>query len=93
MASKPLNYGRALRILRALRGWSQKDLAKELTISTAHISLVENNLREPSEGLLERIAELFEVPPQVFALLSSSVHSIRRNQTELSTHLMGQIKE
>lgn len=48
-----------LRMLRAERGWSQMDLALELTVSRQTVNALETGRYDPSLPLAFRIARLF----------------------------------
>ena len=51
-----------LRVLRAQRGWSQRDLADRLEVSRQSVNAIETGKYDPSLPLAFRIAELFELP-------------------------------
>ena len=50
------NYGRAIRIMRAISGVSQTELARRVGIGASMVSLVESNKRTPSLRTLEKCA-------------------------------------
>jgi transcriptional regulator with XRE-family HTH domain len=49
-------------LLRVFHDKSQTDLAKELEISKSHLSEIEANKKAPSLELLQKYAEVFQVP-------------------------------
>ena len=49
-----------IRVLRAERGWTQADLARELDVSRNSINAIENGKYDPSLPLAFKIARLFE---------------------------------
>ena len=49
-----------LRVLRAQRGWSQRDLADRLEVSRQSVNAIETGKYDPSLPLAFRIAELFD---------------------------------
>ena len=51
-----------LRELRAAKGWSQGDLARELDVSRQSINAIETGKYDPSLPLAFRIARLFKRP-------------------------------
>lgn len=57
-----MQLGKTIKLLRIKAGIKQKDLAKKLQISSNYLSLVENDKREPSISLIERIAKALDVP-------------------------------
>jgi putative transcriptional regulator len=51
-----------LRELRAVRGWSQGDLARHLGVSRQTVNAIETGKYDPSLPLAFRIAKLFRRP-------------------------------
>jgi putative transcriptional regulator len=51
-----------LRELRAVRGWSQGDLAQHLGVSRQTVNAIETGKYDPSLPLAFRIAKLFRTP-------------------------------
>ncbi len=51
-----------LKVLRAMRDWSQADLAERLDVSRQAVNAIETGKHDPSLPLAFRIAHLFEMP-------------------------------
>lgn len=51
-----------LKVLRAMRDWSQADLAARLDVSRQAINAIETGKHDPSLPLAFRIARLFDMP-------------------------------
>ena len=51
-----------LKVLRAMRDWSQQDLAERLAVSRQSVNAIETGKYDPSLPLAFRIAELFVLP-------------------------------
>ncbi|MCX7284343.1 MAG: helix-turn-helix transcriptional regulator [Novosphingobium sp.] len=51
-----------LKVLRAMRNWSQADLAARLDVSRQSVNAIETGKYDPSLPLAFRIADLFELP-------------------------------
>jgi putative transcriptional regulator len=51
-----------LKVLRAERGWTQADLADQLTVSRQTVNALEIGKYDPSLPLAFRIARLFALP-------------------------------
>lgn len=49
-----------LKVLRAMRDWSQSDLADKLEVSRQSVNAIETGKYDPSLPLAFRIAELFD---------------------------------
>lgn len=57
-----------LKVLRAMRDWSQQDLADRLGVSRQSVNAIETGRYDPSLPLAFRIAELFAMPiEEIFA--------------------------
>lgn len=56
-----MNLGKAIKIIRIMRGLDQKEIAKSLDCSANYISLLENNKREPSLKLAIALAKTLNV--------------------------------
>ncbi|WP_295394428.1 helix-turn-helix transcriptional regulator [uncultured Thiodictyon sp.] len=54
--------GKALRTMRVFHDLTQKDLAEKLEISTSHLSEIESGKKSPTLSLLERYANVFNIP-------------------------------
>ncbi|MEJ6010360.1 helix-turn-helix transcriptional regulator [Novosphingobium aquae] len=50
-----------LRVLRAIREWSQQDLAEKLGVSRQSVNAIETGKYDPSLPLAFRIADVFEL--------------------------------
>ena len=50
-----------LKVLRAMRNWSQADLAEKLEVSRQSVNAIETGKYDPSLPLAFRIAELFDL--------------------------------
>ena len=61
-----------LRVLRAVRNWSQQDLAERLEVSRQSVNAIETGKYDPSLPLAFRIAELFELPIEEIFVSPSS---------------------
>ncbi|MCP9223186.1 helix-turn-helix transcriptional regulator [Erythrobacter sp. LQ02-29] len=51
-----------LKVLRAMRDWSQAELAQQLDVSRQAVNAIETGKHDPSLPLAFRIARLFELP-------------------------------
>jgi putative transcriptional regulator len=51
-----------LKVLRAMRNWSQADLAERLDVSRQAVNAIETGKHDPSLPLAFRLARLFQLP-------------------------------
>ncbi|MFA7315942.1 MAG: helix-turn-helix transcriptional regulator [Candidatus Paceibacterota bacterium] len=72
-----MNYGKAIKTIRATKGITQKELSRKLKLNPSYISRIEKGDRKPSIELLELIASKLQIPFYLFMLLSSEEKDIR----------------
>jgi transcriptional regulator with XRE-family HTH domain len=66
-----MNYGKAIKTIRAVKGLEQKELATLAELNPSYISLIEANRRAPSPAALEALAKALQVPLYLLMLLAS----------------------
>ena len=66
-----MNYGKALKIARAIAGLQQNELARLAHVNPSLISLIEKGRRRPSVNTIERLARALRIPGHLFALLAA----------------------
>jgi transcriptional regulator with XRE-family HTH domain len=66
-----MNHGRAIRIARAARRLTQKELAVASGLDPSYISLIEAEQRTPSSRAVELVGRVLGVPPHLMALLAA----------------------
>jgi transcriptional regulator with XRE-family HTH domain len=66
-----MNYGKALRIARAVAGVEQKQLATEAGLNPSHISLIESGARQPSVGAVAKLCRALKIPEPLFSMLAA----------------------
>ena len=71
-----MDYGRALRTCRAMRGWEQERVAKQAGLSKSYISLIESGRRTPSVFAIRKLARSLMVPEALLHLLASDLSSV-----------------
>lgn len=74
--------GIRIAILRISKGWSQAELARRIGVSTSAVGLYEQGRREPSLGLLVRLAQEFGVTTD-YLLMGETQHSDLSVEPEL----------
>jgi transcriptional regulator with XRE-family HTH domain len=85
-SSTPMNYGRAIRLVRSARGLSQKKLAKDLGTDPSFVSHLERNKRVPSVETLQSLGEALKIPVYLLVFLASDqedLHGIPQDQAQL----------
>ncbi len=66
-----MNYGKALKIARAIKGLQQRELAALSGLTASHLSLIEAGKRKPSVGALHKLSEALEMPTHLLTLLAA----------------------
>jgi len=70
-----------LRELRAVRRWSQADLADHLDVSRQTVNAIETGRYDPSLPLAFKIAALFEAPLESLFFTDAELTNHRREST------------
>ena len=58
-----VSFGEWLRRRRKAEGWTQEQLALQISCSTSALKKIESEERRPSAQIVERLAEIFNIPP------------------------------
>lgn len=72
-----MDFGKALRTVRAARRLSQKDVAELASLDPSYISLIEAGRRKPTLTMAEELARALDVPVYLFMLLGSEEQDLR----------------
>src|SRR5437016_13988981 len=73
-----MNYGKAVRIARAISGLQQRELAELVGLDPSHVSLIEMGKRRPSVSALEKLAKGLGVPLHLLTLLGAERDDLKR---------------
>jgi len=82
-----MNIGRAIKLCRTQRGLSQTALAREAKCSTAYLSMLENNKRDPTISTLRDLAQSLGVPIAILFFLGAE----GSDMDGLDNHLQGEL--
>ena len=66
-----MNYGKALRIVRAASGLQQQELAQRAGLTASYVSLVEMGKRNPSSSAIRKLSRALNIPPHLLTLLAT----------------------
>lgn len=72
-----MDYGKALRVARAIAGLQQKELAKVAGLNPSHISLIESGRRRPSPDAIEKVSRGLGIPVHLFTLLAAEPKDLK----------------
>lgn len=72
-----MNYGKALRIARAIAGIEQKQLAAGAELDASHISLIESGARQPSIGAIGKLCHALQIPEPLFTMLAAEPSDLK----------------
>ena len=81
-----MNYGKAIKTIRAAKNLEQKELARMAKLNASYISLIESNRRAPSPAALEALAKALHVPLYLLMLLASDkedLHGVSEKEATL----------
>lgn len=92
-----MNYGKAIKTIRAAKGISQKELGEKLELNSSYLSRIEKGERIPSVDLLEAIAKQLQIPFYLFMLLSSQKEDMKntdeKDMQKISKNLLQALLE
>ena len=72
-----MNIGKTLKLCRTAKELSLDTVAERAGISTSYLSRLENDKREPTLSLVNRVAEALEVPVPVIIFLASDDNDLK----------------
>jgi len=72
-----INVGNTARQLRESLGFTQQEMADSLGITNVHLSHIENNKSFPSQDLIDRFRDRFEVDLYILAWCSDTTNEER----------------
>lgn len=77
-----MNYGKALKLARALANLNQKDLAARAGVDPSHVSLIEKGVRRPSLMALEKLSAALKIPTDLFLLMAAEKSELKLRDPE-----------
>jgi transcriptional regulator with XRE-family HTH domain len=77
-----MNYGKALKLARALANLNQKDLAERAGLDPSHVSLIEKGTRRPSLIALEKLSTALGIPSDLFVLMAAEKDDLKLRDPE-----------
>lgn len=88
-----MGTGKKIRNLREEKKFSLQELAKEAGISFSFLSEIENELKIPSNNVIEKIAKALSVDPNVFPIFKvrANVSSIPRTIDNLDDKIVDEL--
>ena len=78
-----MKIGKTIKIVRTLKGVKQKELAGKINISHNYLSALENDKKEPSLTLLNKLSEFLEVPLSLLLIENLNDSSMSEKQMDL----------
>ena len=82
-----MDLGRAIKLCRTQRGYSQEQLAELAGISVSYLSLLERNERDPALSKIEQICRALRVPVSILAFLGADANELTGVTEELREKL------
>jgi len=58
--------GSRIRFLREVKNWSQTELAERSGVSRSYLSQLENELKDPTASILDKLSSALQVPVNMF---------------------------
>ena len=82
-----VDIGRAIRLCRSQKGWTQAELSKRTGITASHLSMMERNERDPSMAAMQSLANAFGMPLNVLVFLAAEKEELAGMTEELKEKL------
>src|SRR5262245_822949 len=77
-----MDYGKALKVARALSGTQQKALAEAAGVDASYVSLIEMGKRTPSLAAIEKFSEALGIPVHLLTLLACEPQDLELSDPE-----------
>lgn len=84
-----MKYGKAIKVARVAKGFSQKKLGEKCNLDSSYISRIEAGDRIPNIETLELIAKELEIPFYLLVLMASDENELKGVSNEIAA-LIGQ---
>lgn len=78
-----MDYGKALRVARAISGLQQKEIAARSTLDASYVSLIEKGRRKPSKEAIRMLSAAFSMPTELFELLAKEPKDLENESCDL----------
>jgi transcriptional regulator with XRE-family HTH domain len=82
-----MDIGKAIRLCRTQKGWTQAELSKRAGLTVPHLSMMENNHRDPSMASMQALANALNLPLNVLVFLASEPQELVGLSDELKEKL------
>jgi transcriptional regulator with XRE-family HTH domain len=82
-----LDIGRAIKLCRTQKGWTQQELSKRSRISVSYLAMLERNRRDPAFSVISSIASALDVPVSILLFLAADREELRGIASELKDKL------
>ena len=82
-----MNYGKALKIARAIKGIQQAELARKAGLDPSYVCMLEKGKRRPSLETIERLSSALEIPTHLFSILATEKVDLNRADAEELTRV------
>jgi len=77
-----MNYGKALKIARAIKGVQQAQVALRADLDPSYLCMLEKGKRRPSLATIERLSAALGIPTHLFSLLATEKHDLKTADAE-----------
>ena len=77
-----MDYGKALKIARAIKGVQQGEVALKADLDPSYVCLLEKGKRKPSLETIERLSSALGIPTHLFSLLATEEKDLKKADAE-----------
>lgn len=82
-----MNLGKAIKLCRTQRGLNQQQLADLVGLSVSYLSLIEQNKRDPSFSVVEKLAVGLGIPVSILIFVAAEKNDLAGIDPELAEKL------
>lgn len=77
-----MDYGKALKIARAIKGIQQAEVALKADLDPSYVCMLKKGKRKPSLGSIERLSSALGIPTHLFSLLATEKKDLKKADAE-----------
>lgn len=86
-----MNYGRAIRLARVIRGLGQVELAERAGVDKSYLSMIEMGKRDPGRAVREQIESALDLPAGIIVVLGATPQEMERYSKAVREAFAGQV--
>jgi len=74
-----MQIGKTIKAIRRKRNITQCEFSKQLGMTQSYMSLVENGLKNPSDNMIKKVSDIFDIPTPVLVWYAICDEDVKEN--------------